>query len=231
MLRRRTPLVLLSLLVTLGLVACGTPEPAALRLDAPSMKAAVKAAPGPRPAPKSAAEVRQRVRLGMMDLSGFRPETAEHTEENTDAWYLRSLCRDELPSDRHAVGQRDRRWVKSPVWIRHYVVGFQKVPGRKLIDELRSVLKTCRTYRTHDGRTSTIVAWRPPGVAAHRDVVTFCERQKTDTGIVNQCTIMMARGHYVMEVDASDGDGDLKKSQALTAKLYPLTAMALLMVS
>lgn len=226
MMRRRTPLVLLSLLVTLGLAACGSPEPTWPRFAVPSMKAVAKVVPAPRPAPTSTAEVRKQVGLAMMDLSTFRPETAEHTSENTEAWLLRSLCRDELPSDRHRTSYRERRWENSPVWITQYVVGYRKVPGRKLIDEMRSVLKSCRTYETASGRTSTIVKWAPAGVPKSPNVVTFCERHKTDSGIVNQCTIMIARGHYVVEVDASDDDGNLKASQAMLAEMYPRIAAA-----
>ncbi|MFF0371862.1 hypothetical protein [Micromonospora sp. NPDC005087] len=227
--RRPVVPIILLLLVVGGLAACGAAEPAGARWQAaaaPASPTAKPAPPPPRPAPKNKEEAGRQARLALADLSTFRQETAEHTSENSDDWRLRSLCRDILPSDRLASAGRERRWVKSPIWIRQHVVGYLTVPGRKLIGELRTVLQTCRSYRTGEGRTATIVPWSPAGVPANPDVVTFCERQQTDDGPLSQCTIMMARGSYVLNLDASDGDGDLKKSQAMVAKLYPLVTEA-----
>ncbi|MGC5020390.1 hypothetical protein [Micromonospora sp. DT47] len=228
MMRRRAPQVLLSLLLVAGVAACGTSEaaPTTARWSAP-VSAAPTTTPPPRPAPRSADEVSRQTRIALLDLSKFRPETVSHTKENTEGWYLRAPCRRELPSDRHSIGQRERRWETSPVWIRQHVVGYQKVTGRKLVDELRATMRGCRSYRMSNGETSTLVPWAPAGAPKNPDVVTFCERHTTDTGTYHQCTVTMARGYYVMEVDASDGDGDLAKSKAMLTKLYPSLTAAL----
>ncbi|MFC8614935.1 hypothetical protein ACFT9M_00755 [Micromonospora purpureochromogenes] len=167
----------------------------------------------------------RQARLALLDLSTFRPETAAHTNENGDAWSLVAPCRRELYSDRHRVGQRERRWETAPVWIRQYFVGYRKVSGRKLLDELRATLRDCRTYRLSNGETSTVVRWAPAGAPKSADLVTWCERRKADTGIYHQCTL--TRGHYVMEIDGNGGEGDLAKFQAMLTKLHPLMAAAL----
>ncbi|MFI6779992.1 hypothetical protein [Micromonospora sp. NPDC050276] len=85
----------------------------------------------PRPAPTSGAEVRTRVTGAMLNLDAkFHPETAQHTEENTEAWKLISLCRVSLPSDIKRTAYRERVWDGENVWIRQYMVGYLKVPGR-----------------------------------------------------------------------------------------------------
>ncbi|MBM0274672.1 hypothetical protein [Micromonospora tarensis] len=182
----------------------------------------------PRPAPTSTAEVRTRVTGAMLDLDArFHPETAQYTDENTDAWKLISLCRASLPSDIKRTAYRERSWDGDTVWLRQYVVGYLKVPGRKLADELRSVLATCKQYKVpSDGRTSTIVRPSPPPVPNGPDVITFCERL-SGKAIRHQCTLVLVRGNFVLEVDASGGNGDLAASTALIAKIAPLAVAAL----
>ncbi|MFI6262221.1 hypothetical protein [Micromonospora sp. NPDC051006] len=226
MLLRRAPLVLLSLLL-LSPAACGPSQAGETpRWSAPT--SASPTPPPPRPAPTSTAEARTRVTAAMLDLDAtFHPETAAYTDENTDAWKLISLCRDGLPSDRKRTAYRERVWDGDTVWIRQYVVGYLKVPGRKLADELRSVLKTCKQYEVpNDGRTSTIVRPSPPPVPNGPDVITFCERLKGES-TRHQCTLFMTRGNFVLEVDASAADGDLAAGAALLTKIAPLATAAL----
>ncbi|MFG3703901.1 hypothetical protein ACGF7U_04085 [Micromonospora sp. NPDC047670] len=225
---RRTPLVLLSVLALVGPAACA-PSRAA---DTPRWSAAPTAAPPtaqpPRPAPTSTAETRTRVTAAMLKLdTQFHPETAEHTEENSEAWKLISLCRDSLPSDRRRTAHRERVWDGETVWIRQYVVGYLKVPGRKLADELRSVLKSCDRYEVpNDGRTSVIVRPTPPPVPNGPDVITFCEKLIGEA-TRHQCTLFMTRGNFVLQVDVSAGDGDLAAGTELLAKVAPLATAAL----
>ncbi|MER7334882.1 MULTISPECIES: hypothetical protein [unclassified Micromonospora] len=225
---RRTPLVLLSLALA-GSAACAPGQAAEPpRWSAPVSAAASPTPEPPRPAPTSTAEVRSRVSAAMLDLGdGFHPETAEHTEENSDAWKLISLCRDALPSDRRRTAHRERIWDGETVWIRQYVVGYLKVPGRKLADELRSVLKTCEKYEVpDDGRTSVIVRPSPPPVPNGPDVITFCEKL-IGQATRHQCTLLLVRGNFVMQVDVSANDGDLAAGTALLAKVAPLATAAL----
>jgi hypothetical protein len=226
MMRRRTPLALLSLLVVAGLAACGSQAVETARWSAP-VSVSPKP-PAPRPAPTSSAEVRTRVKAAMLDLdAGFHPETVEFTEENTDAYKLISLCRSALPSDRLRSGQRERIWKGQSIWIRQYVVGYLKVPGRKLADELRATLATCTSYKVPgDGRTSTVLRPSPAPVPNAPDVITFCERIKGDS-TVHQCTLILVRGNVVVEIDASGADSELAAGEALIAKLAPLAVAAL----
>ncbi|MGK5738589.1 hypothetical protein [Micromonospora sp. URMC 103] len=224
---RRAPLVLLSLLLLIGSAGCGPGEPAeAARWSEPA--SASPTPPPSRPAPTSTAEVRTRVTGAMLQLdTSFHPETAAHTEENTDAWKLISLCQASLPSDRKRTAYRERVWDGETIWIRQYVVGYLTVPGRKLADELRSVLKTCKQYEVpSDGRTSTIVQPSPPPVPNGPDVITFCERLKGNA-TRHQCTLLLTRGNFVMEVDAAGGNGDLAATTALLTKIAPLATAAL----
>ena len=220
---RRTPLALLSLLLLVP-AACAPSEAAETpRWSAPT----VSASPKPRPAPTSTAEVRNRVTAAMLDLDAeFHPETAQYTDENTDAWKLISLCKSSLPSDGKRTAYRERTWDGESVWVRQYVVGYLKVPGRKLADELRSVLATCKQYEVPgDGRTSTILRPSPPPVPNGPDVITFCERLKGKT-TRHQCTLVLVRGNFVLEVDASAANGDLAAGTALIAKIAPLAVAA-----
>jgi hypothetical protein len=164
----------------------------------------------------------------MLELgTEFHPETAQHTEENTEAWKLISLCRDSLPSDRRRTAYRERVWDGETVWIRQYVVGYLKVPGRKLADELRSVLKTCKKYEVpNDGRTSEIVRPTPPPVPNGPDVITFCEKLIGEA-TRHQCTLLLVRGNFVLQVDVSANDGDLAAGTELLTKLAPLATAAL----
>ncbi|MEV4659379.1 hypothetical protein [Micromonospora sp. NPDC049301] len=223
---RRTILVPLSLLL-LGSSACAPSKAAeAPRWSAPTVSAS-PTPPKPRPAPTSTAEARSRVTGAMLNLDAtFHPETAQYTDENTEAWKLISLCRASLPSDIKRTAYRERLWDGEDVWIRQYVVGYLKVPGRKLADELRSVLATCKEYEVpDDGRTSTIVRPSPPPVPNGPDVITFCERLKGKT-TRHQCTLVLVRGNFVMEVDASASNGDLAAGTALIAKIAPLAVAA-----
>ncbi|MCO1598021.1 hypothetical protein M8C17_23000 [Micromonospora sp. RHAY321] len=222
-LRRTTP-ALLSLLLLVP-AACAPSQAAETpRWSAP----ATSAPPEPRPAPTSTAEVRSLVGKAMLDLNAeFHPETAQYTDENTDAWKLISLCKASLPSDIKRTAHRERTWDGESVWIRQYVVGYLKVPGRKLADELRSVLATCKEYEVpDDGRTSTVLRPSPPPVPNGPDVITFCERLKGKT-TRHQCTLVLVRGNFVMEVDASASDGDLAAGTALIAKIAPLAVAAM----
>ncbi|SCE78005.1 hypothetical protein GA0070607_1478 [Micromonospora coriariae] len=224
---RRSTLALLSLLL-LAPAACAPSQAAeAPRWSAPAASAS-PTPPKPRPAPTSTAEVRSRVTKAMLNLDAkFNPETAQYTDENTDAWKLISLCRASLPSDIKRTAYRERLWDGETVWIRQYVVGYLKVPGRKLADELRSVLSTCKQYEVpDDGRTSTIVRPSPPPVPNGPDVITFCERLK-GKATRHQCTLFLVRGNFVMEVDASASNGDLAAGTALIAKIAPLAVAAL----
>ncbi|MFC0508273.1 hypothetical protein [Micromonospora costi] len=224
---RRASLALLSLLVLIGSAGCGPGEPTeAARWSEPA--SASPTPPPPKPAPTSTAEVRTRVTSGMLQLdTSFHPETAAHTEENSEAWKLISLCRDSLPSDRKRTAYRERVWDGDTVWIRQYVVGYLKVSGRKLADELRSVLKTCKQYEVpNDGRTSTIVQPSPPPVPNGPDVITFCERLKGQS-TRHQCTLFLTRGNFVMEVDVSGENGELAAATALLTKIAPLATAAL----
>ncbi|MEV4545099.1 hypothetical protein [Micromonospora echinaurantiaca] len=227
MMRRRTPLLLLSMLALLAPTACGPAEAETPRWSAPA-ESASPSAPAPRPAPTSTAEVRSRVKAAMLDLdASIHPETAEFTEENSEAWKLISLCRDSLPSDRKRTAYRERVWDGETVWIRQYVVGYLKVPGRKLADELRSVLKTCKKYEVpNDGRTSEIVRPTPPPVAEGPDTITFCEKL-IGQATRHQCTLLLVRGNFVLQVDASADEGDLAAGSELLAKLAPLATAAL----
>lgn len=227
---RRTPLVLFSLLALVGSAACAPGRAAdAPRWSAPTpASSASPTASPPRPAPTSTTEVRSRVTAAMLTLgTEFHPETAEHTEENSDAWKLISLCRDALPSDRRRTAHRERIWDGETVWIRQYVVGYLKVPGRKLADELRAVLKTCEKYEVpDDGRTPVIVQPSPPPAPNGPDVVTFCEKL-IGQATRHQCTLLLARGNFVVQVDVSAADGDLAAGAALLAKVAPLATAAL----
>ncbi|SIR05469.1 hypothetical protein SAMN05444858_1067 [Micromonospora avicenniae] len=222
---RRATLPLLSLLLLLGVTACGlTSAAGAPRWAAPESPAP----PPPPPAPTSTTEVGTRVKTAMLDLDEkFHPETAAFTEENSDAWKLISLCKDSLPSDRKRTAYRERVWDGDTVWIRQYVVGYLKVPGRKLADELRSVLKNCTKYEVpNDGRISTIVRPSPPPVPNGPDVITFCERLKGNS-TRHQCTLFVTRGNFVMEVDVSGENGDLAAATELLTKIAPLATTAL----
>ncbi|MFG2056796.1 hypothetical protein ACGFI9_22510 [Micromonospora sp. NPDC048930] len=224
----RRPLALLSLLITTTVAACGTgTAPQAARWNAPPTPT-VTPPPPLKPAPTTAAQVRSRVKTAMLDLDAeFHPETAEYTEENSEAWKLISLCRDALPSDRRRTAYRERVWDGETIWIRQYVVGYLKVSGRKLADELRGVLKTCTKYTVPgDGRTSVIVRPSPPPVANGPDVITFCEKligQSTR----HQCTLLLARGNFVLEVDVAGKDGELAAATELLTKIAPLATTAL----
>ncbi|RKF25632.1 hypothetical protein [Micromonospora globbae] len=223
---RRATLAVLSLLL-LTPAACGSGAAA----EAPVWSAPASVSPTPpppRPAPTSTAEARTRVAEAMLELDAdFHPETAAYTEENTEAWKLISLCRDSLPSDRERTAYRERVWDGETVWIRQYVVGYLTVPGRKLADELRSVLKTCKQYEVpSDGRTSTIVKPSPAPVPNGPDVITFCERLKGES-VRHQCTLFLTRGNFVLEVDVSAGNGDLAAGTALLTKIAPLAEAAL----
>ncbi|MEU7797956.1 hypothetical protein AB0J14_20300 [Micromonospora arborensis] len=223
---RRTTLVFLSLLL-LAPAACAPSQAAeAPRWSAPTVSAS-PTPPKPRPAPTSTTDVRNRVTGAMLNLNAeFHPETAQYTEENTEAWKLISLCRTSLPSDVKRTAYRERVWDGENVWVRQYVVGYLKVPGRKLADELRSVLATCKQYEVpDDGRTSTIVRPSPPPVPNGPDVITFCERL-SGKSILHQCTLVLVRGNFVMEVDASMSNGDLAAGTALIAKIAPLAVAA-----
>jgi hypothetical protein len=220
MIRHHPLLALLSLLIPVGLGACGTSQAAQPEWAPPAATSAA-----PLPAPSSKAEVQDRVQLALLDLSTFHPETAQPTGENDEAWKLIHPCRDNLPSDRQRTAYHERLWDGEKVWIRQYVVGYLKVPGSKLMSELRSTLAKCKTYEESDGRTTTVIRPTPPPVPDSPDVVTFCEQLKGDT-IYHQCTALLVRGNFVMEVDASD-DGDLEASQALLAQLIPLATDAL----
>ncbi|MCM0676619.1 hypothetical protein NCC78_18280 [Micromonospora phytophila] len=227
MMRRRTLPVVLSLLVLAGTAACGRSGAAeSPRWSPPASAAPTQAAP--RPAPTSTAEVRTRVSAAMLDLDAqFHPETTEHTEENSEAWKLISPCRDSLPSDRRRTAHRERVWDGETIWIRQYVVGYLKVPGRKLADELRATLKKCKKYEVPgDGRTSEIVQPSPPPAPNGPDVITFCERL-IGKATRHQCTLLLVRGNFVLQVDASANDGDLAAGTELIAKLAPLATAAL----
>ncbi|PWR04733.1 hypothetical protein DKT68_30640 [Micromonospora acroterricola] len=224
---RRTILALLPLLL-LGPAACAPSQAAkAPRWSAPAV-AASPTPPKPHPAPSSTADVRSRVTGAMLDLDArFHPETAQYTDENSEAWKLISLCRASLPSDIKRTAYRERSWDGETLWLRQYVVGYLKVPGRKLADELRSVLATCKQYEVpDDGRTSTIVRPSPPPVPNGPDVITFCERLK-GKATRHQCTLILVRGNFVMEVDAAANNGDLAASTDLIAKVAPLASAAL----
>ncbi|WP_433129952.1 hypothetical protein ACQPWW_06050 [Micromonospora sp. CA-240977] len=223
---RRTILVPLSLLLFASAACAPSQAAEAPRWSAPAVSAS-PTPPKPRPAPTSTAEVRTRLTGAMLDLDAtFHPETATSTGENTDAWKLISLCRASLPSDIKRSAQRERVWDGESVWIRQYVVGYLKVPGRKLADELRSVLATCKEYVVpDDGRTSTIVRPSPPPVPNGPDVITFCERL-AGKATKHQCTLVLVRGNFVMEVDAAASNGDLAAGTALIAKIAPLAVAA-----
>ncbi|MGC4793365.1 hypothetical protein ACLQ3H_04535 [Micromonospora saelicesensis] len=223
---RRTTPALLSLLL-LGPVACAPSQAAeAPRWSEPSVSAS-PTPPKPRPAPTSTAEVRSRVTAAMLNLDAkFHPETAQYTDENTEAWKLISLCKASLPSDIKRTAYRERIWDGESVWVRQYVVGYLKVPGRKLADELRSVLSTCKEYEVpDDGRTSTILRPSPPPLPDGPDVITFCERL-SGKAIRHQCTLVLVRGNFVMQVDAAASNGDLAAGSALIAKIAPLAVAA-----
>lgn len=223
--RRNTSLALLSLLIPLALAACGTSQASQPEWAQPAAAATSAAPPpAPLPAPSSKAEVRDRVMLAIMDLSTFHPETATPTEENDEAWKLIHPCRDNLPSDRQRTAYHERLWDGEKVWIRQYVVGYLKVPGSKLIGELRTALTKCKTYEESDGRTTTVIRPTPPVGPDSPDVVTFCEQLKGKT-TTHQCSALIAGGNFVMEVDVSDG-GDLEASQAMLAQLIPLATDA-----
>ncbi|MFE9691531.1 hypothetical protein [Micromonospora sp. NPDC005806] len=228
MLRRRLPLTLLSLLIVTTVAACGGESaPQAAHWSAPPTPT-VTPPPPLKPAPTTAAQVRSRVKTAMLDLdSEFHPETTEFTEENSDAWKLISLCRDALPSDRRRTAYRERIWDGETIWVRQYVVGYLKVPGRKLADELQGVLKTCKQYKVPgDGRTSEIVRPSPPPVANGPDVITFCEKL-IGRSTRHQCTLLVARGNFVLQVDVAGKDGDLTVGTELLARIAPLATAAL----
>ncbi|MEO3770095.1 hypothetical protein [Micromonospora sp. B9E7] len=223
---RRIILAPLSLLLFAS-AACAPSQAAEVpRWSAPSVSAS-PTPPEPRPAPTSSAEVRTRVTGAMLNLDAkFHPETAQYTEENTEAWKLISLCRASLPSDIKRTAYRERVWDGENVWVRQYVVGYLKVPGRKLADELRSVLATCKHYEVpDDGRTSTILRPSPPPLPNGPDVITFCERL-SGKSIRHQCTLVLVRGNFVMQVDAANSNGDLAAGTALIAKIAPLAVAA-----
>ncbi|SCG39494.1 hypothetical protein [Micromonospora inositola] len=228
MMRRRLPLALLSLLVVAGVGACGpAAAPQASRWSAPPTPSATPPPPL-RPTPTTAAQVRTRVKAAMLDLDAdFHPETADYAEESAEAVKLIAPCRDTLPSDRKRSGQRERLWRGEKVWIRQYVVGYLKVPGRKLADELRATLAKCKRYTySSDGKVSTIVRPSPPLLPDGPETITFCERLASSRPF-HQCTLLLARGNFVLEIDASDEHGDLKASQTLLTRLAPLATAAL----
>ncbi|PZG00838.1 hypothetical protein [Micromonospora deserti] len=229
MTRRRIPLVLVSMLALAATTACApTSAVETPRWQVPPSASATPTAPTPKPAPVSTAEVRSRVKAAMLELDAdFHPETAELTEENTEAWKLISPCRDSLPSDRRRTAYRERVWDGETIWIRQYVVGYLEVPGRKLADELRATLKTCKQYEVPgDGRTSVIVRPSSPPVPDGPDAIAFCEKL-TGQAIRHQCTLLLVRGNFVLQVDASAGNGDLAGGTELLTKLAPLATAAL----
>lgn len=228
--RRRAFLASTTVLLPLALAACAgttTPtaqwaQPAATPSVAPAATSAAPAAP--RPAPKTKTEVRERVTLATLDLSGFHAETAKPTGDNDDAWKLARTC-EILPSDRQRTAHHERLWDGETVWIRQYVVGYLKLPGRKLLGELRSVLDGCETYKAPDGRGITLVPTQAPAVPDGTEAVAFCERIQGNH-VVHQCTAVLARGNFVTQVDVADRN-ELQASQATLGKLVPLAADAL----
>lgn len=228
MMRRHLPLALLSLLIVAGVGACGPDAaPQASQWSAPPSPSATPPPPL-RPAPTTAAQVRTRVKAAMLELDAdFHPETADYAEETAEAVKLIAPCRDTLPSDRKRSGQRERLWRGEKVWIRQYVVGYLKVPGRKLADELRATLAKCKRYTySSDGKVSTIVRPSPPLVPDGPETVTFCERLASSRPF-HQCTLLLTRGNFVLEIDASDEHGDLAATQKLLVRLAPLAVTAL----
>ncbi|MEV0156992.1 hypothetical protein AB0H57_25130 [Micromonospora sp. NPDC050686] len=222
--RRRTPLKLLSLLACAALAGCGTAE--AEKAATWSAPATPRAKPSPtatptRPAPTTVGEVRRQVKAAMVDLAGLRPETADISTEDTEAYKLAHPCRDSLPTDRKRSGYRSREWgADSDIWIRQYVVGYLKVPGRTLIGELRATLKGCKSYREPDGRATTVLPMASPLKPAGRDTVAWCEKLVGSGNTGYLCTAVTARGNYVMEVNASESSNDQKQSEALLHKVY-----------
>jgi hypothetical protein len=228
--RRRAFLALTTVLLPLALAACGGAAPPAAQWQQPgatpsSAPAATSAAPAAlRPAPKTKAEVRERVTLATLDLSGFHAETATPTGDNDDAWKLARTC-EILPSDRQRTAHHERLWDGETVWIRQYVVGYLKLPGRKLLGELRDALDGCKTYEAPDGRAITLVPMRAPTVPDGTEAAAFCERIQGEH-VVHQCTAVLARGNFVTQVDVADRN-ELAASQAMLGKLVPLAATAL----
>ncbi|RZU73688.1 hypothetical protein EV384_2107 [Micromonospora kangleipakensis] len=221
---RRTPLLLLSLLACAALAACGTSEAdEAAAWSVPAVPSAKPSptTPSPRPAPASAAEIRRQVKAAMVDLAGLRPETADISKEDTEGYKLAHPCRDTLPTDRKRTGYRGREWgADSDIWIRQYVVGYLKVPGRTLIAELRSALKGCKKYREPDGRTTTVLPMATPLAGAGSETVAWCEKLVGDNGTGYLCTALTARGNYVMEINAGEA-ADHRKSEALLRTVHP----------
>ncbi|SCF41282.1 hypothetical protein GA0074696_5513 [Micromonospora purpureochromogenes] len=216
---RRTPALLLSMLVALGAAACGPAEEASpARWSAP-VSAAPTPPPPPRPTPTSTAEVRGQVKAALVDLTDFHPAITDVTSETTEGFKLAHPCRDSLPSDRKRTAYRERQWKGEQVWIRQYVVGYLTVPGRKLTGELRSALAKCRTYQEPDGvTTTTVVRPKAPLVPADADTVSWCERLvNDDTSYL--CTVLVSRGSYVLELNAAEA-GDLEKSAKLLTRLH-----------
>jgi hypothetical protein len=222
MLRRRLRLALTTALL-LAATACGGGDGTSpVRFEQPA--ATSKAPPSAPPAPKNKAEVQKRVTLAVLDLATFHEETAKPTDDNDDAWKLAATCR-ALPSDRQRTAQHERLWDGKTVWIRHYVVGYLKIPGRKLLGELRKTLSSCKSYEYSDGRAVTVLSSPAPALPEATEVVTYCERLKGEN-VVHQCTAVLARGNFVAQVDVADHN-ELKASQAMLARLAPLAAEAL----
>ncbi|MBM0224279.1 MULTISPECIES: hypothetical protein [Micromonospora] len=66
----------------------------------------------------------------------------------------------------------------------------------------------------------------PPLLPDGPETITFCERLASSRPF-HQCTLLLARGNFVLEIDASDENGDLAATQKLLTRLAPLAVAAL----
>ena len=149
---KRTACQLLVAVLTLVLSACGQ-APARSAVAAPS--STVAASPSPSlsasASPVDLVALSARIKRAVVPANGLRSlgAGAPH-EDGAGKWAVTTQCNSGLPSDRQLEASYMRSWKTSRGIIQSFVHGYTSTTGAQVVNEVRNLDGTCKSYRLSD---------------------------------------------------------------------------------
>lgn len=229
----RTRAVPVALATALVLAGCSDTD--AQRPSSPDPGAAPIASSAAPPAslpPATTEELTERVKSAAVELTTeFHERATTPAVDKPGRFLITRPCQppnSAIRGENQAVGYY-RQWEADTLFVGDYIGGYRTALGRQLVSDVRAAVGDCKEYDLSDGRKATILGPmtfdQPAGVD---DSFAYCQQLATDSGKGQECVVVIARGHLVTEVTASEGiERSLPAAQEIVRKLIPIAAEAL----